>query len=78
MQKIDPKNEDQKRIRQIGVYITIPFVLAIPPVLGSFIGMWLDKKLETSPFLMFFFLVLGFAAGVREVYRIIKRFGDGA
>lgn len=46
--------------------------------MGWLIGRWLDKKLDTAPYLMYLFLILGFIAGFRELYRIIKRFGNGA
>lgn len=69
--------DDQKNLRQIGIYSTVPFVLAIPPVLGWLIGGWLDGKIGSSPYLMYIFMILGFVAGFREVYRIIKRFGNG-
>lgn len=71
-------DEKQKTIRQLAVFITIPFVMAVPPVLGWLIGVWLDEKLGSTPFLMYVFILLGFAAGFREVYRLIKRFGDEA
>lgn len=70
--------EEQKSIRQIGVFITIPFVLALPPILGWWIGSWLDDKLSTAPYFMYGLLVLGFIAGFREVLRLIRRFGDGS
>ena len=73
----ESEEEEQKRMRQTGVYLTIPFALGIPPVLGWLIGKWLDDRLGTGPALMYVFIVLGFIAGFREVYRIIKRFGDG-
>lgn len=76
MLQLDDK--EPKAIKQIGIYMTIPFVLAIPPVLGWFIGSWLDEKLGSASFFMYFFIVLGFVAGFRELYRIIKRFGNGA
>lgn len=71
-------NEEQKQktIRQLGVYMTLPFVLAVPPVLGWLIGSWLDKKLNTAPFLMYLLIVLGFISGFREFFRILKRFGN--
>lgn len=56
--------------------MTIPFVLSIPPVLGWLIGKWLDEKLNSSPYLMYGLIVLGFIAGFREMYRLLKRFGD--
>ena len=64
-------------MRQIGVFMTIPFVLAVPPILGWLIGSWLDTKIDTAPYLMFIFIALGFIAGVRETIRLIKRFGNG-
>lgn len=63
-------------MKQIGVFMTIPFVLAIPPMLGWWIGQWLDEKFNIAPYMMYIFIVLGFIAGFREVYRIIKRFGN--
>lgn len=63
-------------MRQIGVFMTIPFVLAVPPVLGWWIGSWLDGKINSSPYFMYAFIALGFVAGIREVYRLIKRFGN--
>ena len=72
-----PKDDDKRKLyRQMCVFITIPFVLAIPPVMGWLIGEWLDSLFDTKPILMYVFIVLGFAAGFKEVYRIIKRFGD--
>lgn len=61
-------------MRQFGVYLTLPFVLAIPPVIGWLVGHWLDKELSTEPYLMYLFIALGFIAGFRELYRILKRF----
>lgn len=69
-------DDKQSRARQIGVYITIPFVLAVPPILGWFVGNWLDGLLKTGPYLMYLFLILGFVAGFRELFRIVKRFGQ--
>lgn len=64
-------------MKQIGVFITVPFILAISPVLGWYIGSWLDEKFDSKPYLMYLFILLGFVAGFREVFRIIKGFGNG-
>lgn len=71
-------DDNQKNAKLIGVFMTIPFVLAVPPVIGWFIGKWLDTFFNTEPYLMYLFLVLGFASGVREFMRLIKRFGNGS
>lgn len=66
----------QKQKMQAGIFITIPFVLAVPPIIGWLIGKWLDKHLHTTPYLKYVLLVLGVIAGARECYRMIKEYGD--
>lgn len=70
--------EDWEKFRQLGVFMTVPFVLAVPPILGWYIGNWLDGIFDTAPILQFVMLFLGVLAGFREFYRIVKRFGDGS
>lgn len=74
----DNNNNNQTPAGQMAAYLVIPFILAVSPIVGWLIGHALDKWLGTPPFFMFVFLVFGFAAGVRETYRIIKRFGNGS
>ena len=38
-----------------------------------FIGLYLDRKLGTAYFFTFFFLLLGIAAGSKNIYGLIKR-----
>jgi F0F1-type ATP synthase assembly protein I len=59
--------------RELGALATVglSFVLAI--VIGIAIGLWLDAKLGTRPWLFFVFLSLGFAAGVVNIYRATRR-----
>ncbi|MCX6826534.1 MAG: AtpZ/AtpI family protein [candidate division Zixibacteria bacterium] len=59
--------------RQIGLLTTIPILLAVGPLVGFFIGRWLDSKFGTEPYLMVLFLVFGFVASGREIYRLLKR-----
>lgn len=69
------KEENENNAR-FAVFITIPFVLAVPPICGLLIGMFLDNLLGTKPYLMFSLLALGFVAAFREFYRLVKKFGD--
>lgn len=64
-------------MRQLGVFLTIPFVLAVPPVLGWLLGGWIDQFFGTEPIFMYVLILLGIVAGFREVYRIITRYGSG-
>jgi ATP synthase protein I len=63
-------------MKQIGIFITLPFVLALPPIVGWYLGTKLDDKFNSKPLFMYLCIVLGFVAGFREAYRIIKRFGN--
>ena len=62
-----------KYIRQVGLLGTVPILLAVGPVVGFLIGRWLDGKFGTEPYLMIVFLIFGFVASGKEVWKIIKQ-----
>jgi ATP synthase protein I len=39
-----------------------------------FLGAWLDRKLATEPYFTLLFLVIGIAAGFRNLYVLIKTY----
>lgn len=43
--------------------------LAFAVLIGLFFGRWLDGQLGTTPWLMIVWLVIGFTAGMKGVYR---------
>ena len=59
--------------RQAGLLSTIPFLMAVPPIAGLLIGRYLDKKFSLQPLFTIVLLLLGFAAGVREVALVMKK-----
>jgi ATP synthase protein I len=68
------KNDERYRwARQAGLLGTIPFMLAIPPIAGVFIGKWIDAKAGTTPAFTIVFVILGFVAGIREVANVLKK-----
>jgi F0F1-type ATP synthase assembly protein I len=69
----DKNDEKSQLIRQIGLLTVIPILLAVGPLVGMFIGKLLDQWLNTEPYLMYLFIVLGFVASGKEVYRLVKR-----
>lgn len=73
---MDSEEDQRKRVQLVGTFMTIPFVLAIPPIVGWYLGSWLDERWETKPYLMYVMLFLGVIAGAREFYRIVKKYGD--
>jgi len=50
--------------------------MAVGPILGYYIGDFLDKKLDTTPYLMIVFIIFGFVAAGKGVYDLIKRAGQ--
>ncbi|MDR2401109.1 MAG: AtpZ/AtpI family protein [Deferribacteraceae bacterium] len=53
--------------------IGLVFVASI--VIGTLIGVWLDGKFDTKPYLTLFFIFIGIAAGVKNVIYYIKKSG---
>jgi predicted F0F1-ATPase subunit len=73
------KNDERYRwVRQAGILGTVPFLLAIPPIAGVFIGKWIDEKIGSTPAFTIVFVILGFVAGVREVARVLKKANQDA
>jgi ATP synthase protein I len=52
--------------------VGLSFVLAI--VIGVLLGLWLDRLFGTSRVFFFIFFILGFVAGILNVYRTAGRF----
>lgn len=68
------KNEkDYQKLRQIGLFTTIPVILLVGPAAGYFIGNFLDNWLHTSPWLMIFFMVIGAVASVKEIISFLSK-----
>jgi len=72
----DNKNDKSTLYRQLSLLGVIPALLAVGPLVGLFIGRFLDEKLNTEPYLMYLFIVLGFIAAGREIYGIVKKVSD--
>lgn len=68
------KNEDDRyqMVRRTGLLTTVPILLAASPVIGFYIGRFLDDKLRTEPVLSIIFLILGFVAGAVQVAKVVK------
>jgi ATP synthase protein I len=71
--KID---EDLKKtIKTLGLVSTVGLSMGIAIALGALIGYYLDKWLDTSPWLLLIFLGFGIAAAFRNLYIMYKRVG---
>ncbi len=64
-----PASEAAEHHNALGVAWRISIELAVAIGVCGAIGYGLDRWIGTAPWLMLAFLILGFAAGVRNVYR---------
>ena len=68
------EKQDRKAFfRELGKYSALGLEMAISVVIGMAIGYYLDKWLGTSPWLTIVWIGIGFAAGVRSLYRAAVR-----
>ena len=78
----DPMNKTFSEKAEKGGALGLAFRVSVEIVsavaIGVGIGWLLDGWLETTPWLMVMFIVLGFAAGILNVYRLATGFGYAA
>ena len=71
----NPEGRDPRfsGLRTAGLLLAIPTLLIVSPLVGFFLGSWVDRRLRTSPWFTIIGLILGFAAAGRETYLIYRR-----
>lgn len=67
------REEDRKTWLQAAMASTIGFQVAFAPFIGIGIGVYLDSKFGTLPYLTLLFLGFGIAAGARNYLRFMKK-----
>ena len=70
---IDPAARTAKGAFRTLSASSVGLEMGISVVIGVLIGIWLDGKLGTAPWMMLLWLVIGFAAGFRGVIRAMRR-----
>lgn len=72
----DNKNDTGNPIyRQLLNASSVGIALVSGMVIGGAMGYFLDKWLNTSPWLLFIFLIFGFIAGVKNAIYYMKKAG---
>jgi len=66
--------EGRKELAKAAGASTIGIEMGLAVAFGYFGGYWLDGKLGTGPYLMYFGLFIGFAAGFKSLFRIAARY----
>lgn len=72
-----PSSRDERglyrTLRQVGTLTTIPILLAAGPLVGFFVGRFLDRQCQTAPWGLIGAILLGLAASIRETIRLIRQ-----
>ena len=68
------RKPESSALRTAGLLLAIPSIVIVSPLVGLFVGMAVDRWLGTDRIGAFVGVVLGFAAGGRESYRIYRRY----
>ncbi|MEE8540027.1 MAG: AtpZ/AtpI family protein [Desulfobacterales bacterium] len=67
------KRETRRTIRELAYYSSLGLSIALAIFIGLAIGVYLDRKFDSSPWLTLIFLGLGIAAGFRNIGLAIKK-----
>jgi ATP synthase protein I len=68
-----PKSKPNRDLRQVSLLATVPAMLVAAPLVGFFIGKWLDGKFDSEPTAMIIGVILGFASAGLEVSYLVKK-----
>lgn len=69
----EDKDNKPNYIRQVGLLGSIPLLMAVGPIVGYFLGSWIDGWLNTKPWFTIVFLIFGFVASGKEIYNIVRK-----
>ena len=67
------ENETKKMLKQLGHASTLGLQVALAIFIGLAIGVWLDRRFGTFPWLALVFMIFGIVAGFLNYYRFIQR-----
>lgn len=69
----DPNKKNGKGLRQVGLLGAVPALLFAGPIVGYYLGHWLDGVCQTDPILTTILVILGFGSAGIEIYRLVKK-----
>jgi ATP synthase protein I len=70
------KRETRKAWRELAYYSSLGFSVALSIVIGLAAGVYADRRFDSSPWGLLIGLVLGIAAGFRNIGHAIRKSRD--
>jgi ATP synthase protein I len=65
--------ETRRAFKDLAYYSSLGISVSLAIFIGLGVGIWLDRKFDTSPWLTLIFLLFGIIAGFRNIALVIKR-----
>ena len=78
LKKLNSKTKNQKKnknFKDFGIYLKSGVELVSAIIVALVIGVFLDNYFQSKPIFLIIFLILGFGAGIMNVYRSVKKLG---
>jgi ATP synthase protein I len=67
------KKETKRSLRELTYYSSLGLSVSLAIFIGLAVGVYLDRRFETSPWCTLIFLVLGIIAGFRNIAIVIRK-----
>ena len=67
------KKDTRRYIRELAYFSTVGLSMALSIFIGLAIGVYLDRRWDTTPWLTLVFIALGVAAGFKNIGLAIKK-----
>jgi ATP synthase protein I len=67
------EKETKRSVRELAYYSSLGLSVSLSIFIGLAVGIYLDRRFETSPWCTLIFLVLGIIAGFRNIAIAIRK-----
>ena len=67
------KKETKSSLRELAYYSSLGLSVSLSIFIGLAVGIYLDRRFETSPWCTLIFLVFGIIAGFRNIAMVIRK-----
>jgi len=67
--------EDKGLLKRLVWLSSMGISMVVATFIGLYIGVYLDNVFSTRPWFTIIFLIIGIAAGFRNIYILVKKYG---
>ncbi|HBO84746.1 MAG: hypothetical protein A2073_07235 [Deltaproteobacteria bacterium GWC2_42_11] len=68
--------QNQKPLKKLAFAASVGMSMVLATFIGLYIGIYLDSVFSTKPWLTIIFLIFGIAAGFRNIYILVNKYGN--